>query len=251
MTTADLHTLTGAYALHALPEAERARFERHLAACPACAREVAEFAGTATRLGLAASLVPPPEMREHVLRGIASVRQVPPAGPRPAAGGTRGVHWFARRATPLVLAACVSVAAALGGVAAWQHHEAEQARDGAERAARQARALTRVLSAPDATMTSGRVADGGVATVVTSRSQDRAAVVADTRRLPEGSVYQMWFDDAGTMRPAGLLGRGGESTAAVMSGAVNGARGMGITVEPAGGSPRPTTTPVVAVRLPA
>ncbi|MFD1313452.1 anti-sigma factor, partial [Streptomyces kaempferi] len=29
MTTSDLHTLTGAYALHALHEDERGRFERH------------------------------------------------------------------------------------------------------------------------------------------------------------------------------------------------------------------------------
>ncbi|WP_047470085.1 RskA family anti-sigma factor, partial [Streptomyces sp. M10] len=33
MTTAELHTLTGAYALHALPEEERAAFDRHLADC--------------------------------------------------------------------------------------------------------------------------------------------------------------------------------------------------------------------------
>jgi anti-sigma factor RsiW len=35
--TADLHTLTGAYVLHALSESERAAFERHLADCAACA----------------------------------------------------------------------------------------------------------------------------------------------------------------------------------------------------------------------
>ncbi|MYS39774.1 anti-sigma factor, partial [Streptomyces sp. SID5998] len=43
MTTTDLHALTGAYALHALPDDERAAFERHLTGCSSCAREVAEF----------------------------------------------------------------------------------------------------------------------------------------------------------------------------------------------------------------
>ncbi len=251
MNAADLHTLTGAYALHALSEPERARFERHLADCPACAREVREFAGTAARLGLAASLVPPPAMRERFLRGITAVRQVPPDEPRRASGDGRGPTWFARRATHLALAACMTVAAGLGGVAVWQHHEAEQARGGAEQVQRQARALARVLAAPDATMTSGRFQDGGVATVVASRSQDRAGVIADARRLPVDWVYQMWFDDGRVMRPARLLGRGGTGASAVMSGAVNGARGIGITVEPAGGSPRPTTEPVAALELPA
>ena len=53
MSTAELHTLTGAYALHALPEDERVAFERHLGACEACAQEVRELSATAARLGLA------------------------------------------------------------------------------------------------------------------------------------------------------------------------------------------------------
>ncbi|MGW4275741.1 RskA family anti-sigma factor, partial [Streptomyces seoulensis] len=55
MTTMDLHSMTGAYALHALPDDERAAFERHLAGCASCAQEVAEFAATAARLALASS----------------------------------------------------------------------------------------------------------------------------------------------------------------------------------------------------
>ncbi|MBL0804656.1 zf-HC2 domain-containing protein, partial [Streptomyces albidoflavus] len=78
MTTAELHTLTGAYALHALPEEERAAFDRHLADCPACTTEVAELTATAARLGLAEAAVPPPAMKDQVLRRIGEVRQEPP-----------------------------------------------------------------------------------------------------------------------------------------------------------------------------
>ena len=41
--SADLHTLTGAYAADALSGTERLAFERHLDDCPACAQEVREF----------------------------------------------------------------------------------------------------------------------------------------------------------------------------------------------------------------
>ena len=49
----ELHTLAGAYALDAVPEADRARFERHLAGCDACAQEIAGLRETTARLGVA------------------------------------------------------------------------------------------------------------------------------------------------------------------------------------------------------
>ncbi|MET7439499.1 zf-HC2 domain-containing protein, partial [Streptomyces sp. NPDC005568] len=58
MSTVDLHTLTGAYALHALSEDERGAFERHAADCEACTEEVRELTETAARLALAVSAVP-------------------------------------------------------------------------------------------------------------------------------------------------------------------------------------------------
>jgi anti-sigma factor RsiW len=43
MTGVDIHALSGAYALDALEDLERAAFRRHLAQCPACTVEVAEL----------------------------------------------------------------------------------------------------------------------------------------------------------------------------------------------------------------
>ncbi|EOD68417.1 zf-HC2 domain-containing protein, partial [Amycolatopsis vancoresmycina] len=60
--TAELHTLTGAYALDAVSDVERAEFERHLGACAACRQEVAELRATGARLGVAASADPPPSL---------------------------------------------------------------------------------------------------------------------------------------------------------------------------------------------
>ncbi|WP_030548954.1 anti-sigma factor domain-containing protein [Streptomyces albus] len=297
-----MHTLTGAYALHALPEDERARFERHLAVCTACEQEVLELSATAGRLGSAVSVEPPPEMREQVLARITSVRQDPPGVPRPArpessrphgarphsagirdtgtrGAGTRGARPDAgggedgggrtraagggrrgsRGISYFVLAACLAVlAGGLGGVAVWQRQEARDARAEARAAERRSEQLALVLTAPDARTGSAPLGDGANGTVVVSRSEDRAAFLASgLPELPGGKVYQLWFDDGGTMRSAGLLTlAAGEDTgsaagAVLMEGRVGGAGGVGVTVEPAGGSPQPTTEPLALMELPA
>jgi anti-sigma-K factor RskA len=67
------HVLAGAYALDALDAAERARFERHLTTCRTCPDEVRGFAATATELGLAAAVTPPPALKGRVLADVAAL----------------------------------------------------------------------------------------------------------------------------------------------------------------------------------
>ncbi len=74
--TEDLHSLTGAYALHALPDDERTAFERHLAHCGTCEQETLELASAAARLGLATTVTPGPELKDRVLRRITTVRRI-------------------------------------------------------------------------------------------------------------------------------------------------------------------------------
>ncbi|OPF81350.1 anti-sigma factor [Streptomyces antioxidans] len=256
MTRADLHTLTGAYAVHALSGRELGEFERHLAVCDACRQEVRELRETAARLAVASSLAPPPTMKDDVLRRIATVRQEPP---RLAARETRESHAgprrrTGRRAVNVALAACVAAAAVCGGAAVWQYRQASDARDTARRSeqrAARAEELTQVLAAPDAHSRSGRMTGGSTGTVVVSRGLDKAVFLASgLPEPPAGRIYQLWFSDGGTMRPAGLLDSSGRSTAAVMSGAVGKASAMGVTVEPAGGSRAPTGDPLVLLAFP-
>ncbi|MER7397819.1 anti-sigma factor [Streptomyces sp. NPDC000151] len=249
MTGADLHTLTGAYALHALPDDERAEFERHLAVCESCAQEVRELSATAGRLGLAVSVTPRPGLKDDVLRRITTVRQEAPRTPRPPHSGP--VSARARRLTRWALAACLAIAAALGGVAVWQHDRAEDAREEARRAQQHTEDLAAVLGARDAKARTARWGKEASGTVVVSRSRDQAVFIASgMSKPPDGKVYQLWFDDNGTMRSAGMLDPA-RPTAAVMMGPLGRASGMGITMEPAGGSPRPTSAPLTMVHLPA
>jgi anti-sigma factor RsiW len=269
---AELHTLTGAYAVHALPDAEREEFERHLAACPSCGSEVAELQAAAGRLGLAVSATTSPELRARVLRQIADVRQEPPrvtGDPAPdrhrasgryrdrdARGGSArggGARRMRLRHLPrFALAACLAVTAASGGAAVWQYETAQDARRHAEQSRQRQEELARVLAAPDARTTGrGELPGGASGTVVVSRERDRAAFLASGMDAPpSGKVYQLWFADGEKMRPAGLMDSAGGSEAVLMEGGVGGASAMGVTVEPAGGSPQPTTEPLTLMKLP-
>ncbi|MFI9330984.1 anti-sigma factor domain-containing protein [Kitasatospora sp. NPDC052868] len=250
----DLHTLTGAYAAHALPAPEREAFERHLAQCGACAQEVAEFAATLARLGAAEAVTPPAALRARVLAGIGSVRQLAPSGPAPDGTAPTGrTGWRGRRGRlprrwpGLGLAASVALAlalaAALGGLAVQQHDQARQARSQTARLQEQQAALGALITAPDA-RTATAASGTGAGAVIWSESRDQAGFLATGMpALAAGRTYQLWFDDEGTMRPAGLL-PGGDG-AVLLTGGISGAAGVGVTVEPAGGSPHPSGPPVM------
>ncbi|MDH6537668.1 anti-sigma factor [Streptomyces sp. SPB4] len=279
MGTENPHEATAAYVLDALAEPERAAFEAHLETCPDCAREVREFAATAALLGTAVAVEPPPALRGAVLRRIrelpagtepepgAARRPDPEAGPwagpgaGPETGATRGPGpetGAARHRAPRgrgwarwALAACLAVAAGLGGVAAWQYQRADTAREQARAAEAREAALAGVLSAPDARLASGRIPDGGTGTVVVSRERDRAVFVPSGMAAPPaGRVYQLWFAGPGGMRPAGLMDPARPGAPALLAGPVGAATGIGVTVEPEGGSAAPTTAPLVLLALP-
>ncbi|WTX01044.1 anti-sigma factor (plasmid) [Streptomycetaceae bacterium NBC_01309] len=245
-----IHHNTGAYAVHALPADEHAAFERHLTHCETCARETAELVATAARLGLAVQAVPPPELKERVMRAITTVRQEPAA--RPA---VRRSTWPAQRLANLAVAACAAASAVLGGVAWWEHERAEDAR-GQARDARQQADIAEVLTAPDARAVTAPLADGATATVVVSAHRDRAVLLAAGMPPPApGTVYQLWFDRNGQMVPAGFLpattaSAASTSTAVLLDGPVDRVNAVGVTVEPAGGSPQPTTTPLGLLPIP-
>ncbi|MET9519046.1 anti-sigma factor [Streptomyces sp. NPDC002994] len=247
MSDEHVHVLTGAYALNAVADSERETVERHVRQCTACAQEVRELTATAARLGAAVAAAPPPAMKRQVIARIEAVRQLAPQATaadvvrRPTTGR-------ARYMPRLVLAACVAAATGFGGVAAWQFQEAQQAGQLAQQVREEAADMARVLAAPDARSASGSVKGGAQATVIVSRSQNSAVFLASgLPELPEGKTYQLWFDDNDTMRPAGLMRRDG---GVVMEGDVGKATGMGVTVEPAGGSSQPTTTPLALMALP-
>ncbi|MFE5259203.1 anti-sigma factor [Streptomyces coelicoflavus] len=260
----DPHLDVGAYVLHALPPDEAAAFENHLATCAACRREVEELSGVAVRLGAAEARTPPPGLRDRVLERISGVRQehVGPREPheartrRATPGPTTGAgeQRYRRRARRLALALAASVVAvaALGGATWWQHSEADSARQEAAAAHAAGQELADVLAAPDATLSTGELPHDATASVIASRAQERAAFVATgLPPLNGGRIYELWYEEGGAFRPAGLLAGTGGRQARILEGPLDGATAVGITVEPAGGSTQPTTDPLGVLSIPA
>jgi anti-sigma-K factor RskA len=257
---ADSHVLSGSYVLDALSEAERESFERHLQHCPLCADEVRGLRETAARLGLAKTLDPPPQLRSQVLAAAYRTRQLPPPvveriglDRRRARVTDRFAGLNRRRAQhgvplrPLIprlagtlAAAAVVVVATLGINQAVTRHQPGGARTASA-------VISRVVTAPDARIETERTSAGGTVTVVASADQQAAVVSArGLRSLPPAQTYQLWVIGPHGARSAGLLSGTGRAGPVLASGVEPGDR-IGITVEPAGGTSSPTTTPVIAV----
>ncbi|MFI8327144.1 anti-sigma factor domain-containing protein [Streptomyces sp. NPDC085529] len=242
----DAHTLAAAYALGALDDTERKDFDAHLQTCEACRQEAAEFQATTALLAAAVAQPPPPAAKARVMAAIDGVRQLPPRIP---AAGTAAVLGgiLRRRAVPLALAASVA-AAALGGVAVWQTYNGEDLEQQARQAQQQLDAVSAVLAAPDARTVHGKAANGALTTAVSSKQQNKAVFTAANLPAPgTGKTYQLWLDHDGTMRPAGLIDHDGTVP---LTGDPADAAAIGLTLEPAGGSPQPTTDPLLLMPLP-
>jgi anti-sigma-K factor RskA len=235
------HVLTGSYVLDALGAAEREAFERHLHHCASCDTEVRGLRETAARLAMARALRPPPGMEARVLAATYRTRQLPPlAGDRPSRVRRAGVP----RLIAAAAAASVAAAMAFGLAQGLTEHQAT-----ASRSARTA--VSRVLSAPDARTQSKRTTVGGTVILVDSRRLGEAVVsTTGLPSLPVGRVYQLWVISPAGARSAGLLSATGQTSGALASSVRPGDK-IGITVEPAPGTSRPTTTPVVVMALPA
>ena len=145
----------------------------------------------------------------------------------------------------VVVAASIVAAVLLGFAQAHTQQELNQARA-------QNQAIALVLSAPQVKLLTHTTTMGGVATVVLAA--DRHELVVTTSglpALPTGKVYQLWLIGK-TIVSAGLLPSAtssGQTPPVLASGVVKG-DALGLTVEPAGGSRKPTTTPILALPLP-
>lgn len=265
MRADDLHTLSGAYALNALPEDERATFETHLAVCEACAREVAEFRATTTRLAGAVAEEPPPGLRARLL---AEVDETPQERPAPArargreaqAGARTGrdakpsdvvvdmatrrrAGWLRRAAVP-VAAGLLLVVVALGVVV----QRMDDRIASLEAASGQ---MTEIMAAEDARTVEVAGPDGAVARIVVAPSMGGGLFVASGLPELEGDrVYALWLIADGDPTPAGVFEVADRAKVSrVLTGDVSDADHLGLTVEPRGPMLEPTGRMVLEAAL--
>jgi anti-sigma factor RsiW len=225
---------TGAYLLRALDDAERAEFEAHLAACPACRREVDDLRPAVEALPVSAPPVTPPRaLRDRIMTEVEREASLLAAAgePRAAAPAPRPRRRFGLSWLPSWAAGGLALAALLVGLVVGRG----LADDGG-------RTVTAALDRAQAPNASAEleIRDGG-ATLV---SQDLPAP-------PRGRVYQVWLKRPGRPpQPTATLftpRRDGSATASV-PGSLDGVEQVLVSTEPRGGSPAPTSMPILSAR---
>ena len=240
----DLHVLAGVYSVDAIDdEAERARFEHHMRHCQQCADEVRGMAATTTRLGFAASAPPPQQLRDHVLTAVSRTRQLPPVVDHLSVPRESRPPRIPRLAW-VAVAASLAVIVVLATVLVRTQSELDKARA-------RAAAVAAVLAAPDARVVTHGTSAGGTTTAVYSLARHELVVVsANLPPPPHGKVYELWLLGPPRVRPAGLLPAAtkGHTAPVLVADLVRGDQ-LGLTVEPSGGTSRPTTTPIVVLPL--
>ena len=268
MTTGTNHDeyedLLPGYALDALDAEDWQRVAAHLEACPACRSELADLAEVAGLLALLAPPATPPARVKEALFARLAAPELParPVTPLTAIGGAgttppaRPAGDGAGRRVRVALAAlAAAVALALGGWnVALQQRNAELAARVEEQAL-----VVRLLNDPRAAHSLTGSADpytaGGPAGYIYADPGSNVALILTyyLPQLPPDQAYQLWLvapdgtrDSGGLFRPdangsAQFLVRAPAPFAKY--------RAVGVTVEPAGGSPGPTSPRVIGGNL--
>jgi anti-sigma-K factor RskA len=251
----DAASLSGAYALNALSDAERKQFEDHLAESPESRNEVTELTDTAVLLGLAVQPeAPSAALRDSIMSKLDATPQLPrevaPDAEQAGGGAQNGraeqkarARWFSRPVAALTAVAAAIAIIVGGGVIAntiasntFQQQQADQ--------------LAAIYAAEDSQRADVEIPGGGTATLVWSGELGESALMVEgLEQLSPDKVYELWYiHEQDGPRPAGTFTVGASgSTWRVLDGEMTAEDAVGVTVEPRGGSDTPTTDPVVVV----
>lgn len=241
----ELHTLSGAYAIDALSEEETVDFRTHLAECFVCREEVQELRDVAARMGASQAVTPPAALKARILSAADRIVQLRPSVPLKMTSATKhsstssvtSIESARRRSwVPKVGAAAAAAVVAVGaavGVSQMGDDEVPLAAP-----------VSQVFEASDARTAEVRT-QHGVVRVATSPGRGEMAVDAsDLEPLDDGQVYQIW--SIAEAEPTSVDVLDGETMGAAMDMPPTGTQ-VAITVEPPGGSIKPTTDPIVTV----
>ena len=238
----------GAYVLRALPEAEEVAFEAHLATCPVCRDQVEDLRVATEALAvLAPPVVAPDNLRARVMHVVeqeaALLRAAGPEADMPretvAAATPRrrrfSLDWLVKPAFALPAAILLVAIGALFGLAGSGGPDREPG-------ITSVRAEVNPKAAPNAKVHL-QVGPGGATLVAENLPEP-----------PRGRVYQVWVKRPDVdPEPTSTLfmPRKDGSASAAVPGSLDGVDAVLVSHEPPGGSPKPTSQPILQVAPPA
>jgi anti-sigma-K factor RskA len=211
-------------AVHALSSDEEEQVALHVAECDRCRRQLREAEAVAASLAYAVPAVaPPPDLRDRVLAAVEPVVEAAPAGQHatePLRRPSRPAWWprFAAVAVPVMAAAII-------GMLVWNV------------------SLRGDLSSLHEQLYHDSAGNlSGVGNVIVS-PDGQATLFASVGRAPAGKTYEAWVIRGKVALPAGLF-QGGGTLKLTLTRPAKPGDVIAITVEPAGGTKAPTTTPI-------
>lgn len=215
--TPELLEMVAVYALGGIDAAtgECAQLRAHIAQCPICQDEFRQAAAVAAAIGRSAAQAPPAALRTKTLASL------------PA----RVIPLSSRRQPSLFILAAAAAAVVIVAGLWWNVH----------RQSERTWAATCTPTAPNCNVS-------GVLSIARGSLELRVHGLA---ALPAGKQYQAWMIVPGSPpkpEPVFSANANGDGSVAIPDAPTTGAV-VAVTVEPAGGSQKPTTTPFLAAKI--
>ena len=233
--------LKDAFVLGALPEEERRELEEYLAEHPERQAEIDELGTVAGLLALSPQeKEPPPELRRRIMDVVEAEAGRPRVESR---------SWLVRMRESLgVRGLALGAAAAMLviGLFSWNMVLQGEMQDLQGRV----QSLQGQPQEPQMVELGGAGTEHGARAELVTLEGDRAVLVVENMPpVPEGKIYQIWVIEDDVPKPSGLFEPKQDSVAAVVEHPLDEADAVAVTVEPEGGSPQPTTDPVLAAEV--
>lgn len=235
-----------AYALGVLPASEAAAVQTHMDTCAECRAEYDALAPAVTAIAYSAEAtaaqLPGPELKARIMQAVG-----PPVLARRSISAWPG--WLAA-------AACVAIA--LGFGAQNQRLQRDIAAQRATSASQQAALLAANASAQREHRMLADLAAGDARRypfengVIVTRGSHLYVAMRAPESLPKGRVYQAWTIAKGSkvVRPSITFSAPGSSMTIIeIPASAQSLAMVALSVEPEGGSLKPTTKPIALVKL--
>ena len=232
--------LKDAFVLGALPESERREFEEYLIEHPERQAEIDDLSTVAGLLALSPDeQEPPPELR----RSIMDLVEAEAGRPR-----VEYWSWLARMQEFLgVRGLALGAAAAMLviGLFSWNMILQSEIRD----MQGQIQSRQSAQDSQTVALEGSGAARGAQAELVVLEGDQAVLVAEDMPPPPEGKTFQIWVIEGDVPKPSGLFEPDKDRVAAVVEKPLEGADAVAVTVEPEGGSAKPTTEPMLTAKL--
>ncbi|WP_349829458.1 anti-sigma factor domain-containing protein [Brevibacterium litoralis] len=239
------HSMTGAWALNALEDSERAEIEAYLEQNPEAAEEARSLSETAAHLAAAAGeQTPPPRAKQNIMAAIRQTRQLPPqeAGDPASAAPDVAASQPAESASPTqptpasetmseeeadvevvsladyrrkqhtlrLLSAAAAVlllsTGALTGVVMVQQNELDSTQAQLAESLHYQEMAGQIMAASDAKMANLPSSEGGRVHLSYSATEGMMILSASALpELPEDRAYELWLISDDGASPAGML----------------------------------------------